>query len=317
MERYRRLLGKNISKWYKTFGRKNLPWRKKVTPNRVWISEMILQQTQVATGIDYFLKFTEKYPDLESIKFASEDDILRLWKGLGYYRRATYIYQAKEIIHNKLSGKFPEKFDSIMSLPGVGRSTAGAILSIAFKKPYPILDGNVKRVLSRFYFQKIFNEKIFWILSEQMLDKIDPFSFQQGIMDIGATICKKQNPDCRVCPLKKSCKSNIMNDYFNLPTKRAKKKSLHLNFKIHYKENKIFLIKDNALGFWKNLWMPPYEVCKNNNYDIKHKLSHRDLFIEFKSEEKVDQFENGQWFEKEKLQFIATPKPISDKLLKL
>ena len=317
MGRHRRLLGKKISEWYKAFGRKNLPWRKKITPYRVWISEMILQQTQVSTGIDYFLKFTEKYPDLESIKFASEDDILQLWKGLGYYRRATYIYHAKEIIHNNLNGKFPEKFDSIMGLPGVGRSTAGAILSIAFKKPYPILDGNVKRVLSRFYFQKTFNEKKFWILSEQLLDEIDPFSFQQGIMDIGATICKKQNPDCRVCPLKKSCKSNIRSDYFNLPAKRAKKKSLHLNFKIHNKENKIFLIRDNALGFWKNLWMPPYEVCQNNNYDIKHKLSHRDLFIEFKTEEKVDQFENGQWFEKEKLKFIATPKPISDRLLKL
>ena len=175
MERYRRLSGKNISKWYKTFGRKNLPWRKKVTPYRVWISEMILQQTQVATGIDYFLKFTEKYPDLESIKFASEDDILRLWKGLGYYRRATYIYQAKEIIHNKLSGKFPEEFDSIMSLPGVGRSTAGAILSIAFKKPYPILDGNVKEFYQDFIFQKIFNEKNFGFYLNKCLIKMIHF----------------------------------------------------------------------------------------------------------------------------------------------
>ncbi len=309
--------GKNVTNWYKNFGRRNLPWREKVTPYRVWISEMILQQTQVSTGINYFLKFIDKYPDLNSIKFASEDDILKLWKGLGYYRRATYIYQAKEIIHNSMNGKFPEKFESIISLPGVGRSTAGAILSIAFKKSYPILDGNVKRVLSRFYFQKTFKEKKFWTLSERLLDNDDPFSFQQGIMDIGATICKKQNPNCLACPLKPSCRSNLKNNFFNLPTKKIKKKSIHLNFKIYCKENKIYLIKDTTLGFWKNLWMPPYEICKDNDYDIKHKLSHRDLFIGFKTEKKLGQSENGQWIEKEKLQFIATPKPISDKLLEL
>ena len=147
-------IGSKISSWYAHNGRQNLPWRENVTPYRIWISEIMLQQTQVNTAIDYFNRFMAKYPDLEAIKDATEDDIYGLWSGLGYYQRASYIYRAKEIIHKEFLGKMPEKYEDFVFLPGIGKSTAGAILSIAFNKPYPILDANVKKVISRIFFQK-------------------------------------------------------------------------------------------------------------------------------------------------------------------
>ena len=317
MKRCKELSGSLVSKWYKKSGRKDLPWRDNISPYRVWISEIILQQTQVKTGIDYFENFVSSYPNLKSIKDASEDDIYKLWRGLGYYRRASYIYQAKEIIHKKFAGKFPESYDSIISLPGIGRSTAGAILSIAFKKPYPILDGNVKRVISRFFYKKDFNENLFWKLSSSLIDTKDPFSYQQGIMDIGATVCHKKIPNCENCPLKLNCKSKINNNFFILPSKKVKKKNVYLHFLIHQDDNKVFLIKDTKLGFWKNLWIPPYEIREQNEYDVRHNLSHRNLFITFNNAETPTKAEGGKWFAKEKLKNLATPKPISDKLLKI
>ena len=166
-------IGNKVSSWYRNHGRHNLPWRKNITPYRIWISEIMLQQTQVNTAIDYFNKFMKRYPDLKSIKSAKEDDIYALWSGLGYYRRASYIFRAKELIHKDFNGQMPDDFDSLLSLPGIGRSTAGAILSIAFKKPYPILDANVKKVIARIFHKKKFNEKEFWHLSESLLDKKD------------------------------------------------------------------------------------------------------------------------------------------------
>ena len=145
-------LGALVTQWYKKNGRQNLPWRKSVTPYKVWISEMMLQQTQVVTAQSYYSKFLKKYPSLSSMKRATEDDILSLWSGLGYYRRASFIYQAKEKIFLDFDGKFPTKYDELITLPGIGRSTAGAILSIAYQKPFPILDANVKRVMARLFF---------------------------------------------------------------------------------------------------------------------------------------------------------------------
>ena len=182
-------LGALVTQWYKKNGRQNLPWRKSVTPYKVWISEMMLQQTQVVTAQSYYRKFLKKYPSLSSMKMATEDDILSLWSGLGYYRRASFIYQAKEKIFLDFNGRFPTTYDELITLPGIGRSTAGAILSIAYQKPFPILDANVKRVIARLFLLQEFKEGLFWNLSAQCLDEDDPYSYQQGIMDIGATLC--------------------------------------------------------------------------------------------------------------------------------
>ena len=201
-----------------------MPWRLDITPYRVWISELILQQTQVKTGTEYFHRFIKRYPTLESIQFASEDEILALWKGLGYYRRARNIFQAKEIIFKTFGGIFPESYDDLIQLPGVGQSTAGAILSIAYNKPYPILDGNVKRLISRYFHKKISMRK-FLELIKKLIDHDDPFSFQQGAMDIGATICIPIKPLCDQCPLKKGCKSFKLRSFPVLRKKNCQKAS--------------------------------------------------------------------------------------------
>ena len=247
-------LGALVTQWYKKNGRQNLPWRKSVTPYKVWISEMMLQQTQVVTAQSYYRKFLKKYPSLSSMKMATEDDILSLWSGLGYYRRASFIYQAKEKIFLDFNGRFPTTYDELITLPGIGRSTAGAILSIAHQKPFPILDANVKRVIARLFLQKDFKEGLFWNLSAQCLDEDDPYSYQQGIMDIGATLCTPKAPLCPECPLKKNCLAFKKND-FRLPsTKKPIKKDVYLEFSVYKDGSRYFLAQTNALGFWKKLF---------------------------------------------------------------
>ncbi len=308
-------IGSKISNWYALNGRKNLPWRENITTYRVWISEIMLQQTQVNTAIDYFNRFMEKYPDLGAIKKATEDDIYGLWSGLGYYRRASYIYKAKELIHKNFLGKMPENFEDIISLPGIGKSTAGAILSIAFNKPYPILDANVKKVISRIFYKEAFEEKSFWTLSEEILDKNNLFQFQQGVMDLGSQLCLPKNPKCISCPVNNNCLSNLKGKYPLLAKKKVKKKSEYLRFNLMKLKNKYFLTKNNALGYWKNLWIPPVDHYETDNIDVVHNLSHRELNISFfESKENAPKIE-GKWFSPEEIKKIATPKPIFDRLV--
>ena len=308
-------IGSKISNWYTENGRQNLPWRENVTPYRIWISEIMLQQTQVNTAIDYFNRFMAKYPDLETIKDANEDDIYSLWSGLGYYRRASYIYRAKEAIHANFSGRMPEQYKDIISLPGIGRSTAGAILSIAFNKPYPILDANVKKVISRIFYKNSYEEKSFWELSEQMLDKKNLFKFQQGVMDLGSQLCLPKNPKCLVCPVSKNCLANIKGEYPVLAKKKVQRKKEFLKFNLIRFNEKYFLTKDNTLGYWKNLWIPPVEKNKLKAFDIIHNLSHRELNISFTESSEKHPKLSGKWFSTEEIKKIAVPKPIFDKLV--
>lgn len=308
-------LGALVTQWYKKNGRQNLPWRKSVTPYKVWISEMMLQQTQVVTAQSYYRKFLKKYPSLSSMKMATEDDILSLWSGLGYYRRASFIYQAKEKIFLDFNGRFPTTYDELITLPGIGRSTAGAILSIAYQKPFPILDANVKRVIARLFLQKDFKEGLFWNLSAQCLDEDDPYSYQQGIMDIGATLCTPKAPLCPECPLKKNCLAFKKND-FRLPsTKKPIKKDVYLEFSLYKDGPRYFLAQTEALGFWKKLWMPPVKIVNKFNGTNKHALSHRHIHFRFKQITNLPTDMKGKWFSKRDLANIALPKPISDKLL--
>ena len=308
-------LGEKISNWYVKNGRQNLPWRYSISPYRVWISEIMLQQTQVNTAIAYFERFMAKYPDLQTIKKASEDDIYNLWSGLGYYRRASFIFQTKELIHTKFKGEMPDNYDDLVSLPGVGKSTAGAILSIAFNKPYPILDANVKKVISRIFFKKNFEEKIFWNLSEDLLDKKNIFNFQQGVMDVGAKLCLPKNPRCNLCPVSKDCQSNLRNEFPLLSKKSVKRKKEFLEFQLIQKNQKYFMTKENKLGYWANLWMPPVLTANHQKAEIIHKLSHRELNINFKNSNKKPKNIQGKWFHRKELALIAIPKPIFNRLL--
>ena len=308
-------LGALVTQWYKKNGRQNLPWRKSVTPYKVWISEMMLQQTQVVTAQSYYRKFLKKYPSLSSMKMATEDDILSLWSGLGYYRRASFIYQAKEKIFLDFNGRFPATYDELITLPGIGRSPAGAILSIAYQKPFPILDANVKRVIARLFLQKDFKEGLFWDLSAQCLDEDDPYSYQQGIMDIGATLCTPKAPLCPECPLNKNCLAFKKND-FRLPsTKKPIKKDVYLEFSLYKDGPRYFLAQTEVLGFWKKLWMPPVKIVNKFNTTNKHALSHRHIHFRFKQITNLPTDMKGKWFSKKDLANIALPKPISDKLL--
>ena len=222
-------LGRKISKWYLSQGRHALPWRKNISAYRVWISEIMLQQTQVITVIPFFKRFMDRFPTMKSFLSASEEEILALWSGLGYYRRARNIFQAKEIIKNLHKGKFPRNFDDLLSLPGIGRSTAGAIASIAYNQPFPILDTNVKRVLFRTHSLKgNEKEKELWDLATAIQDRKDLFSYTQGIMDLGANICLREEPRCKECPLNRDCLSAFKASKAMPAKKQNNKKQIQL-----------------------------------------------------------------------------------------
>ena len=203
------LFSQQVVQWYLEHGRHDLPWRRKVTPYRIWISEIMLQQTQVKTVIPYFKNFIKKFPSQKSLSEASEDQVLAAWSGLGFYRRARNIFATKEIIKNNYGNRFPNEFKKIIELPGIGKSTAGAIMSLAYLDPHPILDGNVKRVISRLLKKELelLKETELWKLSQEMVNKDDCFSYTQGIMDLGATICTPSNPSCSKCPVSSQCLS--------------------------------------------------------------------------------------------------------------
>ena len=195
-----------ILNWYHNHGRKSLPWKVK-DPYKIWISEIMLQQTQVSTVIPYYLRFINAYPNLKSLSKASLDDLTFLWSGLGYYRRVKNIHLAAKIISKKHNNKFPENYEDILLLPGIGRTTASAISTFSGFSNMAILDGNVKRILRRFY--NIPNENnskvqdVLWQRSIAVTPKKDTSDFIQGMMDIGSLVCTRSRPTCSECPLKK------------------------------------------------------------------------------------------------------------------
>lgn len=253
----------NILDWFDQHGRKDLPWQKDITPYRVWLSETMLQQTQVATVIAYFNVFTEKFPDIESLAQASIDDVLHLWSGLGYYARARNLHKTAQLIAEK--GRFPDTLDELVALPGIGLSTAGAILSIAFKKSHPILDGNVKRVLARFKAvpgwpgNSNVNKEL-WLLSAHYTPTARAADYTQAMMDLGATICTRSKPACHACPLKGNCLARMTDNIAAFPApKPAKslpvKKLVFLLLRNNL--NQVLLEKRPSAGIWGGLWSLP------------------------------------------------------------
>ena len=321
----------NVTAWYKSNGREALPWRKNITPYRVWISEIMLQQTQVKTVIPFFNIFIKKYPNLKSLSNASEENILALWTGLGFYRRAKNIYKTKELIKNDFNNIFPKKFDEIISLPGIGKSTAGAIMSIAYKKPYPILDANVKRVISRYKMvennSSASSIKELWNLSKDLTPKNNIFEYTQGIMDLGATVCNIHSAQCDQCPLNLSCKSafDIADPRKRIDKKIKPKKRIH--FILAYSQDHVLLFKKNEKTFWESLWTPleiqakkdscllRKRILKNETINKKHKLSHIDLDIRVDISEYEDTFKlktnlEYRWINKADIDMFGMPKPI-------
>jgi A/G-specific adenine glycosylase len=253
----------HILAWFEQKGRKDLPWQQDIAPYRVWLSETMLQQTQVTTVIPYFNRFVEKFPTIESLAQAPIDDVLNRWSGLGYYARARNLHKTAQLIVEQ--GRFPDTLDELIALPGIGLSTAGAIMSIAFKKSHPILDGNVKRVLTRF--KAVYGwpgnsqvNKELWAISAQLTPIERVADYTQAMMDLGATICTRSKPACADCPLEGHCLARMTGMVSVLPTsKPAKtlpvKQLVFLLLSNHFKQ--IFLEKRPPTGIWGGLWSLP------------------------------------------------------------
>jgi len=240
--------------WQRKHGRHDLPWQGARDPYRIWLSEVMLQQTQVAAVIPYYERFLKKYPTVKALAAASEDDVLRLWSGLGYYARGRNLHAAAKTI---AAHGFPKSLDKIMELPGVGRSTAAAITAFAFGERAAILDGNVKRVLARCY--GVTEEKKLWQLAERLLPKSGIKVYTQALMDLGATVCNRKKPRCEVCPVRGRCVARKQDRIAQLPAPRARKvlPLRKATWLVLLKEGEILLEKRPSLGIWGGLWSFP------------------------------------------------------------
>ncbi|VAX76306.1 Adenine DNA glycosylase [Serratia symbiotica] len=253
-----------VLSWYRCYGRKTLPWQINKNAYSVWISEVMLQQTQVATVIPYFQRFIRRFPNVHTLAGATLNEVLHLWTGLGYYARARNLYKAAQIIVLEHSGEFPTTYADIVALPGFGRSTTGAVLSLALGQHYPILDGNVKRVLARYYAvsgwpgkKKVENH--LWMISEEVTPVQNVGYFNQAMMDLGATVCIRIKPKCEICPLNVGCIAHANDAWATYPGKKPKKtipgKSAYFLLLQHGKF--VWLEKQPTAGVWGDLFCFP------------------------------------------------------------
>ncbi len=254
-----------ILEWYDRHGRKDLPWQQNRTAYRVWVSEIMLQQTQVKTVIPYYQAFMQRFPSVLELANADEDDVLHHWSGLGYYARARNLHKAAQQVRDQHAGCFPLSYDEVLALPGIGRSTAGAILAQAEGQRHAILDGNVKRVLARYHGvhgwtgQAKVQDKL-WEYSEQYTPDTRLADYTQGMMDLGATLCKRSRPECSQCPLNSSCVALSTNQVNTLPTPKPKKKLPVKTVRMLLFRNdrqQILLEKRPPTGIWGGLWSLP------------------------------------------------------------
>jgi A/G-specific adenine glycosylase len=252
-----------LLQWFKKNGR-DLPWRKTRDPYAIWVSEIMLQQTQVSTVIPYYLRFLKALPTVRHLAKADLSKVLKVWEGLGYYSRARNLHRASRIVSNHFNGKIPDNLTDLRTLPGIGRYTAGAILSIAFDKSAPILDGNVRRVLSRLFAISDApasgkTEARLWHLSESLIPKGRASSFNQGLMDLGATICTPKEPQCPLCPLRDVCEGKASGEPERFPTKTIRKKIPHIEAvsAVILKNGKVFLQQRPPKGLLGGLWQFP------------------------------------------------------------
>ena len=324
-----------IIDWQKSQGRNNLPWQKK-SAYEVWISEIMLQQTQVETVIPYYKAFIKTFPQIKTLAVSSEEQIMSLWSGLGYYSRARNIHKTAKIILNEYKGKFPQDFQNLVELPGIGPSTAGAILSLAFELPGVILDGNVKRVIARF--KGITNpidnnetQKEVKSFAEGFLPKDSFREYSQGIMDLGSLLCRPKNPICNSCPVNKNCQALKLGIQEKIPLKKTSKpkKEKKIDWLLISSKNKILLKRNDSKGIWKNLWLfPDKDILSKDNIsllekkeslpEIIHNLSHRKLNIstvkyQIKNRDrlKIDR-SSSVWVSKADSVKMGMPKPIKE-----
>jgi A/G-specific adenine glycosylase len=253
---------RQLRSWFEN-NKRNLPWRQERDPYSVWLSEVILQQTQVATGLSYYKNFKAKYPSLKHFAEASQEDILAMWAGLGYYRRARLLHEAARLVLRDYNGVIPSDYNEFLKLPGVGPYTASAVMSIAHGKPYAVLDGNVERVLARQFAigenaRDPKTKKKLMALADTLLDRENPGSFNEALMETGALICKPKKPLCESCPVRFKCRARDLGspeDYPVLP-KQKKEKLLRKLLWIE-KENHVLLRRRGEKEWYTGLWDLP------------------------------------------------------------
>ena len=275
-----------IIRWYNK-NKRDLPWRHTKDPYKIWLSEIIMQQTRVQQGLPYYETFAKKFPTVHHLAKATEDVVMRTWQGLGYYSRARNLHHTAKFISKDLKGKFPDEFDEIKKLKGIGDYTASAIASFAFNKPHAVVDGNVFRVLSRYFgiktpIDSTEGKKVFTEKANLLLDKKDPGTFNQAIMEFGAMQCVPQNPDCGICPLKKSCKAFAKDIVSELPVKSQKTKvrTRYFNYFVIRKNGKILIKKRTEKDIWKNLYdFPMVETKKEMKRPPLNPLQRRGLVV--------------------------------------
>ncbi|MFO1407997.1 MAG: A/G-specific adenine glycosylase [Steroidobacteraceae bacterium] len=254
-----------LLEWFESGGRKDLPWQRDPTPYRVWVSEIMLQQTQVATAIPYYERFTQRFPDVRALAAARPDEVLHLWSGLGYYARARNLHRAAQAIVRDHGGEFPRSLEAVVALPGVGRSTAGAILALSRGERHAILDGNVKRVLARLFAVEGHPglpavERRLWVLSEACTPTRRAAEYTQAVMDLGATVCTRTRPACLLCPVNTDCAARAAGREDELPAPRPRAtrptRDAWLVVAMHG-AHRVLLERRPPAGIWGGLWALP------------------------------------------------------------
>ncbi|OBX21813.1 MULTISPECIES: A/G-specific adenine glycosylase [Bizionia] len=302
---------KTLTNWY-SVNKRDLPWRNTKNPYYIWLSEIILQQTQIKQGLPYYEAFVAQYPTVFDLANANEEAVLKLWQGLGYYSRARNLHATAKYVAVNLNGNFPDNYTDLLKLKGIGDYTASAIASFCFNEVAAVVDGNVYRVLARFYgihipINSTEGKKVFKALATDIIDAKNPADFNQAIMEFGAIQCKPSSPDCSVCPLKEGCIAFRKNEISVLPIKikNNKPKNKFFNFLVYVtNDGQTILEKRKGKGIWQNLYQFPLLESKHsldeasflqqlnpddsvenvtlfNAVDIIHKLSHQHLHTKF------------------------------------
>ena len=250
-----------IVKWNRTENKREMPWKGEKDPYKIWVSEIILQQTRVQQGLAYYNRFIKAWPDIKSLAAATEQEVYKLWEGLGYYSRCNNLIASAKYINDKLGGQFPKKYEDILALKGVGNYTAAAIASFAFNQPYAVVDGNVFRVLARFFgirtpVDTTEGKKLFSELARDLIDKTNPAEYNQAIMDFGAVICKPALPLCDACPLQKKCIAfqKKMINILPVKEKSIRKRERFFNYLIVKESNKFYVKQRTDKDIWQNLY---------------------------------------------------------------
>ncbi len=299
-----------LKNWYQV-NKRDLPWRNQQNPYKIWISEIILQQTRVDQGLEYYHRFLERFPDVKSLADASEEDVLKLWQGLGYYSRARNLHHAACQIRDDFGGKFPNTHEDILKLKGVGAYTAAAIASFAFDLPYPVLDGNVARFITRLNgiytpIDTPVGQKELYAWLNKQIDPKDPATFNQAVMEFGAIWCKPANPLCDECPFNRGCYALKHGQINELPAKKNKTKvqNRYMYYFVPRYADFFFIKKRTDSGIWKNMYDFPLleseaEISSKTilktpipetdivlakakiAFETKHQLSHRTLYVSF------------------------------------